>query len=448
MPKNKKKCKTCGLKHLPPTGAKCTFFPFDEHRDSDKEIGDIGFPAGWADSETEAYSQDSPRDGFDCNSEISFPRLHKPLHPPQFLPLDPIWPVKKEGKSPVDATMKRADDGPPSTRRASYHPEGRLEKNQGKSELGFQVFRMQTEMEKLFIESHENKNKLSRIEELLERAVGDRDRAWEPARPTPPQGDSGQRHDPQLPRQQGGQREMIRGRPSSRDKFHDRKRHSRQDSSDSKSSSSSTSRSSRDKDRHKKDNDSSKKKHKFKIARFLPTEEHEKLFTTDRLWFCHGSLMLECYRDGEDIEGMLLHNKFISEKAASRAYLSSGIVKYDEGVREQAKDVGLAAYSDGNMGLALRFLSREYARPRSGQSQGSGRGGIRKPPYQSNYGGREIKGFGTNRTCWLYNSSGCFFYSCKFAHVCSKCGGTGHGQQSCRQQANVSSQSANVISGY
>lgn len=36
---------------------------------------------------------------------------------------------------------------------------------------------------------------------------------------------------------------------------------------------------------------------------------------TDRLWFCHGALMLNHFVKGYDIEGMLRHNLFIAEKA-------------------------------------------------------------------------------------------------------------------------------------
>lgn len=88
--------------------------------------------------------------------------------------------------------------------------------------------------------------------------------------------------------------------------------------------------------------------------------------STDKLWFCHRAFMLEQYLNGHDIEGMLRHNVFISEKTSSRVYLSSGIYKYDEAIRDRARYEGLASYSGGDMDLAMRFLSTEYTRPRNG----------------------------------------------------------------------------------
>lgn len=70
--------------------------------------------------------------------------------------------------------------------------------------------------------------------------------------------------------------------------------------------------------------------------------------TNDKLWYCH------------DILGMLEDNCFVAEKVSTKAYLPSGIIKYDEEVRELAKERGDRAYGAGDMGLAMRFLSTEY----------------------------------------------------------------------------------------
>lgn len=100
----------------------------------------------------------------------------------------------------------------------------------------------------------------------------------------------------------------------------------------------------------------------YKIERFLPKEERVKPMSNDKLWYCHGSLMLERYKMGKDITGMLEHNCFIAEKVSTKAYLPSGIIKYDEAVRALAREKGDSAYTSGDMGLAMRFLSTEYAR--------------------------------------------------------------------------------------
>lgn len=79
-----------------------------------------------------------------------------------------------------------------------------------------------------------------------------------------------------------------------------------------------------------------------------------------------------CWKLGYDIEGLLQHNFFIAEKAATRAYVSRGIIKYYQAVREKARYVSPVTYFYGDMSLALRLLSTEYAQPHKNQSQGSG----------------------------------------------------------------------------
>lgn len=183
---------------------------------------------------------------------------------------------------------------------------------------------------------------------------------------------------------------------------------------------------------HQPANSRSKRK-TFKIERFLPKDERVKTMTTDKLWYCHGSLMLERYRLGKDISGMLEHNCFIAEKVSTKAYLPSGIIKYDEAVREIAKDKGGKAYSAGDMGLAMRFLSTEYSRPKPPNPTFSqNRPGYQRKPFPTvsfpNRDGRD-KG---KAVCWLFNGNGCPFDNCKFLHVCSRCNLSSHNVSTCR----------------
>lgn len=69
----------------------------------------------------------------------------------------------------------------------------------------------------------------------------------------------------------------------------------------------------------------------------------------ERLWFCHGSLMLDRYLAGANIEGMLRHNIFVAEKSRSRVYMPQAIVKYDEAVRDKARVEGASVYTGGDI---------------------------------------------------------------------------------------------------
>lgn len=155
--------------------------------------------------------------------------------------------------------------------------------------------------------------------------------------------------------------------------------------------------------------------------------------------------MLEQHKAGINIENMLEHNLFIAEKAATKAYQTNGILKYDEGVRERARKVGNVAYSSGDMSLALRFLTTEYARPKSSQSQnqnGGQRQNYRRPVHNqvNNNPPREVRP--ARSFCWSYNGVGCYYESCRYPHICSKCLVPGHSQHSCRNNYGVSGASA------
>lgn len=139
--------------------------------------------------------------------------------------------------------------------------------------------------------------------------------------------------------------------------------------------------------------------------------------------------MLDHYKKGYDIEGMLRHNIFVAEKTASKAYLSAGIVKYDEAIHDMARH-GLGGYSGGNMEVAMRFLSVEYARPKP-PGGASGNGNYSKQ-NQARKGVNVSNKDGKRQCCWAFNSSGCGYENCKYPHLCSKCFGQGHNQHSCR----------------
>lgn len=56
-------------------------------------------------------------------------------------------------------------------------PKGRMEKQSGESQLEFPLFRMQTEMEKLFVDNRNTKDQSSQFKDLLTRAVNGKEGA-------------------------------------------------------------------------------------------------------------------------------------------------------------------------------------------------------------------------------------------------------------------------------
>lgn len=151
----------------------------------------------------------------------------------------------------------------------------------------------------------------------------------------------------------------------------------------------------------------------------------------ERLWFCHGALMLERYLAGGYIEGMLRHNVFMAEKSSSRVYMPQAIVKYDEAVRDKARAEGSLAYTGGDMSLAMRFLSTEFTKPKPGAfGNNFGPRNLKKQPVSQSLA--NVNGRPSRLVCWQFNSGGCMFESCKYPHICSRCFMVGHSQHTCK----------------
>lgn len=433
--KRRRLCTSCGEKHLPPRGARCTNVPVAAFEPWDLEDGSES--AGWA---TDAYSHGSPSRTTGNNTDLRAekrPLIKAAQEPLRFSP--PEWPALKlpwEKSAPA-----RADDtggrGEPIARAQSpTFLSGQRDPIQA------QVDRLQHKMDEIAWTNRNSRDKMNNIEEMLSKALSGPKFDGVSGQISSPAPIGGARPKEFREHQNGG-------RSRAREKVKDNRRRSRRSERANYSStdcSSSESCSSRDSlSRHKKSNKDhhgspSKKRNTFKTSRFLPHDERERPMTTERLWFCHGSLMLELYDYGYDIRGLLEHNVFISEKAATRAYVSNGIIKYDEAVREKARDIGPAAYSCGDMGLALRFLSTEYARSRPSQVQNNSnqRSNSRRPGSVQN----QINRDGGNRqakvVCWAYNGSGCPYDHCRYPHACSRCQTPGHSQHNCRFSAGSS----------
>lgn len=427
--KRKRPCTNCGEKHLPPRGVGCTNVPLAAFDPWDEEGSES---AGWA---TDPYSHGSPSRTATIKPDLNVekkPQTKATQEPFRLAP--PEWPALKmpwEKSDDAQADDTRGRGIPARHCQSPTLPSGQRDPIQA------QVDRLQYKMDEIAWANRNSRDKINNIEEMLSKAIGGPkfDDGSGQASSSAPIGGA-------RPKEPRDTQDGRRGR--TREKQRETIRQPTVSSSSGCSSSdSSSSRHSRR--RHKKSTKDrhtspSKKRHTFRTSRFLPHDERERPMTTERLWFCHGSLMLELYDYGYDIRGLLEHNVFISEKAATRAYVSNGIIKYDEAVREKARDIGPAAYSCGDMGLALRFLSTEYARSRSGQGQSntnqrstSRRPGSVQNPINRDGGNRQAK-----VVCWAYNGSGCPYDHCRYPHACSRCQTPGHSQHNCRVSAGFS----------
>lgn len=441
--KKKKSCSSCKGYHSPPVGKRCDR-GFDELEDGED----------WADfceSHPASHAPDSNRWDTDWHRmaekeaskhvDVDYGALYMGMSSQEF-DMAKTWPALDGSKD----GLPRHEAGP-KTERQNVRPDaptrpaaagGSDHKKVQELDMKRQVSQLQEEICKLSADNKSSTEKLTRIEQLLsthQRVEDDRGPA------------NGHRY--------GGRRppspdpaKQTRGRPASRGRQN--RVAGKMDYSPSSTSpygsDSTSSRSPSPRRRPKatldeRDQNDRSKRRRYKLTRFLPKDERNKTLNTEKLWFCHGQLMLEQYRNGVDIEGMLKHNVFIAEKTASRAYLSSGIVKYDEAVRDRAKIEGDSSYSGGDMSLAMRFLSQEYARPKANMGGNSFQPNARAGNFQNN--GQKKFGNAPSRDprngkvfCWLYNGVGCSYENCRYSHICAKCLLPGHSQHSCRSSGN------------
>ena len=151
---------------------------------------------------------------------------------------------------------------------------------------------------------------------------------------------------------------------------------------------------------------------------------------------CNSKLNLKMWERGHDIGGMLRHSVFISEKAATRSYTTSGLAKYDESVRKRANKWGVSEFTAGDLELTVRHLgadsTRSYRKNQPHYQGGNKQGGRRSNQNRQARGqGTPPQGDRAAEYCMKYNGEGCTYTSCKFPHVCAYCFKSGHTLSSC-----------------
>lgn len=339
-----RKCTKCGVKHSPPTGAKCSTvnleeddsMPSLEDGDSVNEMLNWAGCGGPSKLDTDYQARDSNLYTFSPNKGQYN----------SYWPCLSSNPVKSEENSAtVSGDLHRDRVG----NKVTFEPDIT------KSELKYvkeEVSHVKRDLNRVAAETRSLLNKLEDLQRQSLMRTAPQPLQQRPTVSGPSHQDIPPRHTGTMPDSQkkadllpgymwnkdtGGLGPMVPGQQTKRDI--DKRTSIGGDNRDyippsgssvyESSSSSSCHSPKRDKSHQTKSRD---KRKTYKIDRFLPRDERAKPMNTDKLWYCHGSLMLERYRLGKDISGMLEHNCFIAEKVSTKAYLPSGIIKYDEAV--------------------------------------------------------------------------------------------------------------------
>ena len=173
---------------------------------------------------------------------------------------------------------------------------------------------------------------------------------------------------------------------------------------------------------------SESKRHKFSLKRFMPRNV-KKLVTFAGLVSALLALILAVQTAGHSVTGMLEHLRFVSDKAASKSYVTESLITYDEEIRNLAESEGLAAFSYGNQGLINKHLGVEATVAHNKKAKPKGQ--YSGYASSNNTQGSESK---ENSICWFWNHKICTNRFCRRLHICYVCHGTNHSQKDCKQR--------------
>lgn len=163
--KRKRPCTTCGEKHLPPRGARCTNFPILDDPWDGEEDGDAE-SAGWA---TEPYSNGSP-----SHHNKSAPRpgdlrkFHDDLLQAPLRPIPQSWPPLQAGFGGTKLT--KADDInrlAPHWEKPGLRPPSPPPPSRQRDPMQSQVNFLQQKMEEMSAHHKDSMEKISNIERII-----------------------------------------------------------------------------------------------------------------------------------------------------------------------------------------------------------------------------------------------------------------------------------------
>ena len=173
---------------------------------------------------------------------------------------------------------------------------------------------------------------------------------------------------------------------------------------------------------------STSKRHKFSLKRYLPRNV-TKIVTFSGLVSAFLALVLAVMAAGHSATGMLEHLRFLSDKAASKSYLTESLITYDGEVRTIAETEGLGAFTYGHQSLINKHLGVE-------STVGLNKKPKAKNQYQASASSNltsigEIKEFSI---CWWWNYRICTNKFCRRQHICYVCYGSNHCQKDCKNR--------------
>ena len=173
---------------------------------------------------------------------------------------------------------------------------------------------------------------------------------------------------------------------------------------------------------------SSSKQHKFSLKRYMPRNV-TKLVTFAGLVSALLALILAVQTAGHSVTGMLKHLRFVSDKAASKSYMTESLITYNEDVRNLAESEGLKAFTYGNQGLINKHLGVESTLALGKKTKPKGQ--YFSPNPSSNNSVNEPK---EANICWFWNYRICTNRGCRRLHICNACYGTNHCQKDCKHK--------------
>ena len=212
--------------------------------------------------------------------------------------------------------------------------------------------------------------------------------------------------------------------------------HDSSTSSSSSSSSASSSRSARSssesvsparsshRSRRKQDRRDKKRKGKYDTSKFL--REGDKLNTYERLVLANLKMVRKLYKKDRDILGFLDHMILVAEKAERRVFASEALISYDESVKDAAKENGLKAFAVVDPANIVKHLSYDGTQV----AVNSRRSNATRQSSSASKG----PNLNHNFACIKFNfaQGGCKEgRSCRYKHICSACGGSGHSNGDC-----------------
>ena len=168
---------------------------------------------------------------------------------------------------------------------------------------------------------------------------------------------------------------------------------------------------------------------KYEYTKYIPKDKDNRALSFEDFMYAALKWVIDNKDiDVVDMKNYLRHLSYLAHKAGPKVFVQEAVIDYDKAVRAKAEENGMKAFTAGDVELTLLYFGYENTvagNSASKQSQKSG--------------GTGTNGQGAKKQalrCHLFNfeESGCpKGGSCKFPHVCKKCGAKDHGFIKCKK---------------